>query len=217
MLDVEVIDDPATAAVALGAIRSSILGLLVEPGSATTVGRALGLARQKVNYHLRTLEAHNLVRVFEERPRRGLTERVVQASARSYVISPAAMGDVAADVSRTDRLSTSYLIALAARMVCEVAELARRADRVGKPLATLALDTDIRFRSAADRAAFTAELTNAVSTLAARYHDERASDGRWHRLIVAAHPRPVIRHTTTGRAHRARLATRPTTGQGGPA
>ncbi|MGE0000367.1 MAG: ArsR/SmtB family transcription factor [Ilumatobacteraceae bacterium] len=191
MLDVDVIDDPAAAITALDPVRAKILATLAEPGSSTTVAAALGLPRQLVNYHLRALERHGLVRVVEERPRRGLTERVMQATARSYVTAPAALGDSAADPARTDRLSTRYLIALAARMVGEVAQLARRADAAGKPLATLALDTEIKFASAADRAAFTTELTSAVTALAAKYHDEQSQRGRWHRLVVAAHPLPT--------------------------
>lgn len=190
MLDLEVIDVPATAVAVLDPVRAKILATLAEPGSATTVARTLGLPRQKVNYHLRALESHHLVRLVEERPRRGLTERVVVATARAYVLSPTALGENAADPSRTDRLSSRYLIAVAARMVREVADLARRADAARKPLATLAIDTEIRFASAGDRAAFTTELAHAVTTLAARYHDERAPGGRWHRLIVAAHPLP---------------------------
>lgn len=190
MLDVEVIDDPAAAVAALDPVRAAVLAVLAEPGSATTVARRLGLPRQKVNYHLRTLEQHGLVELVEERPRRGLTERVVRATARGYVVSPGALGDSGADPARTDRLSTRYLIAVAARLVREVGLLARRADDAGRRLATLTLDTEIRFASAADRAAFTAELTRTITALAARYHDESAPAGRWHRLVVAAHPRP---------------------------
>lgn len=189
--DVEVVDDPAAAAVLLGPMRARILDELATPGSATTVARRLGESRQKVNYHLRALESHGLVRLVEERPRRGVTERVVVASARSYVVSPSALGAHGADPARTDRLSTRYLIAVAARMIREVSELARRAEAADKALATLAIDTDIRFASADDRAAFTAELSGAVASLAARYHDESAPDGRWHRLVIAAHPRPA--------------------------
>ncbi len=143
------------------------------------------------------LESHHLVHLVEERPRRGLTERVLVATARAYVLSPTALGTNAADPARTDRLSTRYLIAVAARMVREVADLARGAEHARKSLATLAIDTEIRFASATDRAAFTAELTHAVTTLAARYHDEQAPAGRWHRLIVAAHPRPTTPTTPT--------------------
>ncbi|MGD9749633.1 MAG: ArsR/SmtB family transcription factor [Acidimicrobiia bacterium] len=190
MLDLDVIDDPAAATALLDPARGRILAELAEPGSATTVAAALGEPRQRVNYHLRTLEQHGLVRLVEERPRRGLRERIVQASARSYVLSPAVLGANAAEPDRTDRHSTRYLIAVAARLVREVAELARRAEQANRPLATLTIDTELRFASAADRAAFTAELAEAVRTLAGRYHDETAPGGRWHRLVVAAHPRP---------------------------
>lgn len=196
MLDVDVIEDAAAAIAALDPVRSSILAILVEPGSSTTVAAELGLPRQQVNYHLRTLERHDLVRLVEERPKRGLMERVLVATARAYVVSPSTFGERAADPARTDRLSTRYLIAVGARMVREVADLARHAEKARKPLATLAIDSEIRFASATDRAAFTAELSSTVAALVASYHDESATNGRWHRLVVAAHPMPAHSHTT---------------------
>ena len=84
----------------------------------------------------------------------------------------------------------SYLIALGARVVREVGDLDRRAKEAGKRLATLGVDTEVRFRSASDRAAFTAELTAAVAKLVSKYHDESAPGGRAHRLVVVAHPLP---------------------------
>lgn len=190
VLDIEVLDDPAAAAAALDPARARLLAALREPGSATSVAAALGESRQKVNYHLRALEAAGLVELVEERPRRGLTERIVVATARSYVVSTAALGPGGADPSRTDRLSSRYLVALGARLVREVGALARGAERAGQPLATLALDTEVRFASAAERAAFTEELAASVRALAARYHDEEAPGGRRHRIVVAAHPVP---------------------------
>jgi DNA-binding transcriptional ArsR family regulator len=196
VIDLDVIDDPLVASVVLDPVRARVLAALADPGSASSVAVALGEPRQKVNYHLRTLEEHGLVHLVEERARRGLTERVVQASARSYVLSPSVLGANAADPARTDRLSTQYLIAVAARLVREVADQARRAEAAHKPLATLTIDTEIRFASSADRAAFTAELAESVRSLAATYHDESGANGRWHRLIVAAHPRPITRPST---------------------
>ena len=67
MLDVAVIDDPAAAIVALDPVRSRLLAELAEPASAATLAARLGVARQKLNYHLRTLEAHDFVRVAETR------------------------------------------------------------------------------------------------------------------------------------------------------
>ena len=89
MLDVEVIDDPAAATVALEPVRSRLLSELAQPASAATLAGRVGLARQKVNYHLRALEAHGLVRVAEKRKWGGLTERLLVATAASYVVSPA--------------------------------------------------------------------------------------------------------------------------------
>ena len=118
----------------------------------------------------------------------GLTERLLVATAASYVVSPGALGESAADPRRSqDRLSARYLVALAARIVREVGDLARRADAAGKRLPTLAIDTEIGFRSAEERAAFADELASAVTALASRYHHD---DGRPHRVVVAAHPIP---------------------------
>jgi DNA-binding transcriptional ArsR family regulator len=191
MDDVAVIDDPATAIVALEPIRSRLLAELAEPASAATLATRVGMARQKVNYHVRALEAHQLVREAGKRQWGGLTERLLVASASSYIVSPKALGPVSVDPDRdADRLSASYLIALAARIVDEVGNLLRRSQAVDKRLATLSLDTEIRFRSAADRAAFSNELIQAVTTLVSRYHDEFAPGGRAHRLVVMAHPLP---------------------------
>lgn len=191
VVDVEVIEDPAAAVVALDPIRARLLSELTEPASAAALAGRVGLTRQKVNYHLRSLEAHGLVQVAEERRWGGLTERLLVATASSYVISPAALGAVAPDPARSrDRMSARYLVALAARLVREVADLSRRSEAAGARLATMALDAEVRFRSPAERAAFVEDLTSALTTLVSRYHDPDAPGGRSHRLVVAAHPLP---------------------------
>ena len=191
MLDIEVIADPAAAVSALDPIRSRLLAELTEPASAAALASRLGLARQKVNYHLRALEDHQLVTEAGERQWGGLKERLLVATATSYVVSPAALGPVAADPDRAnDRLSASYLIALSARTVREVGELWRAARGKNKRLATLTIDTAIRFRSPADRAAFTHELSDAITAIAARYHDESDPHSRTYRLVVTAYPKP---------------------------
>src|SRR5262245_29195761 len=154
VLDVAIIDDPATATAALDPIKSRLLAELSEPASAAALAARLGLPRQKVNYHLRGLEHQKLVRPAAERRWGGLTERVMVATAASYVVSPEALGPIGADPARNrDRASATYLIAVAARMLREVGGLLRGADRTNKRLATLSIDTVIRFRSPADRAA----------------------------------------------------------------
>jgi DNA-binding transcriptional ArsR family regulator len=189
MLDIAVIDDPAAAEASLDPARASLLAELGEPASATTLASRLGLTRQKVNYHLRALERHGLVELVEERRKGNCTERVVQATARSYVISPTALPAVAPDPEQArDQLSARWLLAVAARLVRDVGELIGGAAAARQQLATYAIDGEIRFASAADRAAFAQELGEAVAELAGRYHDETAPDGRRHRFVVALHP-----------------------------
>ena len=198
MLDVEVIDDPAAAITTLDPKRARLLAEMAEPVSAATLAARVGLPRQKVNYHLRALEKHGLVEVAEQRRWGGLTERLLVARAASYVVSPAALGPIASDPDRTrDRLSAGYLIALGARVVQEVSQLLRRSRETGKRLATLSIDTEIRFRSAGERAACSRELAATVARLVARYHDETAPGGRRHRLVIVAHASPVTPKPTT--------------------
>jgi len=189
---VAVIDEPAAAVVALDPTRSRMLAALGQaPASAAGLALKLGIARQKVGYHLRALEQHGLVSEIDQRLHGGLTERIFAASASAYVLSPAALGEAAADPSGVaDRMSASYLVALAARAVQEVGALLRGAQTVRKHLPTLSIDTDVCFRSAEDRAAFADDLATAVRSLAARYHSEELARGRWYRLVVFAHPRP---------------------------
>jgi len=187
--DVAVIEDPAAAEVSLDPIRSRLLAALAVPGSATMLAAQVGLPRQKVNYHLRTLEQHGLLELVEERRKGNVTERVLQATAASYVISPTAMAAVAPDTSRApDRLSARWLLAVAARLVRDVGELITGAGKARQKVATFAIDGEVRFASAADRAAFAEELTVAVTALVSRFHDEDAPGGRSHRLVVAVHP-----------------------------
>jgi DNA-binding transcriptional ArsR family regulator len=197
MIDVAVIADPAAAEAALEPARARLLAQLTEPRSAAMLAAAVGLPRQKVNYHLRTLERHGLVELVEERRKGNVTERLLQAAAASYVISPSALAAVAPDPARApDRLSAGWLLALAAQLVRDVGDLLTGAARAQKKLATFAMDGRVRFASAADRAAFTRELVEAVTSLVAKYH-EQAEDGREHHLVIAVHPAVTATTTST--------------------
>ena len=189
MIDVAVIEDSAAAEASLDPTRARLLAELAEPGSATTLAARVGLPRQRVNYHVKTLERHGLVELVEERRKGNMTERVLRATAASYVISPAALAAVQPDPARSpDRLSALWLLAVAARLVRDVGALITGATKARKRLATFAMDGEVRFASAADRSAFAEELSGAVAALVAKYHDEKAERGRDHRLIVAIHP-----------------------------
>ena len=127
MLDVAVIGDPAAAEVSLDPVRARLLAELAEPASATMLAARVGLPRQKVNYHLRALERHGLVELVEERRKGNCTERVLRATAASYVISPAALAAVQPDPDRApDRVSAAWLLAVASRLVRDVGDADHR-------------------------------------------------------------------------------------------
>lgn len=189
--EVAVIDDAAVASAALVPIRRRLLAELAEPASATTLAARLGIPRQKLGYHLRQLEKHGLVRLVEERRRGNVHERILQASSYSYALSPSVMGEVRPVVdSDPDPVSPRWLVALASRTVAEVGTLIAGARRTGKRLGTFGLDGEVRFATPDDRSDFLDELTDAVTRLVSKYHDDSADGGRRHRIIVGMHAVP---------------------------
>ena len=70
----------------------------------------------------------------------------------------------------------------------DVGALIVGAAKAHKRVATFALDGEVRFASATDRAAFADELAGAVTALVHKYHHGSAPRGRDHRVVVAIHP-----------------------------
>jgi DNA-binding transcriptional ArsR family regulator len=150
-------------------LRRRVLEELDQPDSATGVARRLGLSRQKVNYHLRKLERDGLVELVDERRRRGFVERRLRAVAR-------------------DRFSSAYLATAAERVAADVTTLRARARAAGQPLATVAVETEIRFASPAELHAFADELAAATARLAATYDRPDLPAARRFRVLAGAYP-----------------------------
>ncbi len=190
--------EPERAATLLNPLRIRLLSHLRQPDSASGLARRLGLPRQRVNYHLRELEKKELVELVEERKKGNCVERLLRASARSYLISPEALGDLAADPAQlTDRFSWAYLAATAARAIHDLGELRARADAAGKRLATMTIESEVRFASASARESFARELSQAVASLVAKYHDEKPARGRRFKLMLGVYP--AIKRTSQKR------------------
>ena len=179
----QIVQSPEKAGVLLQPGRLRLLEQLTEPDSAAGLARRLGVPRQKLNYHLRELEREGFLELIEERRKGNCMERVVRAVAREFLIAPQTGDRVTAD-----RFSAAYLASTAARMIRALASLCIRARRAGKRVATLTLETEIRFASAKSRAAFAEEMTASIAHLAAKYHNERAEGGRRFRLLSAVYP-----------------------------
>lgn len=168
--------------------RLLLLRELAEPGSAASLARRLELPRQQLNYHLHALEHAGLIEEVETRRRGNCIERIVRATARTYVISPAAMGDSGpSTLAAGDRFSATYLISVAAATLRDLGRLRRLADAAGKRLATLTLQAEVCLASPAERKAFTQELAAAVEGVIAKYHHE---GGRPFRVTLGAYPSP---------------------------
>jgi DNA-binding transcriptional ArsR family regulator len=191
MQAVDVITGAEQAVVALQKTRRRLLAELVEPDSAAGLARKLGVPRQRLNYHLRELERGGLVELVEERRKGNCVERVVRATARAFVISPDAIGALGATTEiANDRFSAEYLLGAAAKTVRDVATMRSSARRAGKRLSTFTLETDVRFATADDRAAFADELASVMAALVAKYHDGKAPRGRRFHLLAVVHPAP---------------------------
>jgi len=184
-----VLEEDDRVAAVLSPLRRELLARLqTAPDSATGLSRQLSLPRQKLNYHLRELERVGLLELAEERPRRGVAERILRPTARAYVVSPALLESSSTESPQLrDRFSSSYLLASAARTVRDAAALLRGAARAKKALATFTLETEVSFESPAARAAFATELSEAVARLVARYHDDRPGS-RAFRFVIGGHP-----------------------------
>jgi DNA-binding transcriptional ArsR family regulator len=188
---VDVVRELERASALLNPLRLRIVRELREPDSASGLSRKLGLSRQKLNYHLRELESSGFLELVEERRKGNCTERILRAAARTYLVDPAALGDVGlAPDSFTDRFSSSYVLDLAAKTLREVSALRRRADETGKRLPTLSLESEVRFASREKQAEFAEDLTRLLKRLLARYHDETAPAGRRFRVLLTSYPKP---------------------------
>ena len=187
----QIIHHPEQAAAALNPLRLRILEALSgrTGGSAASIAARIGLPRQQVNYHLRELEQAGFLVEVEQRRKGNCIERIVRATAMTYIISPEVMGAMGTTPAGSqDRFSSSYLISACANAIRDVAVLRRRADAVKKQLATLTVQADVRFKSAVDQNAFAEELSQAVAQLVAKYHDEDSPNARLFRCLVGAYP-----------------------------
>lgn len=171
-----IVRDVRAAAVLFHPMRLRILEHLVDPDTAAGVARHLRLPRQKVNYHLRQLEARGLVRLVEERTAGNSTERRVQAAARRLAVSPRLLGRLAADREDTG-------VAGAARLLAAAARLERHAAESGGDGAGV-VDAELRL-APAEVGPFLEDLRRVV----ARWAGRGDTAGSAHRVTVALHAR----------------------------
>jgi DNA-binding transcriptional ArsR family regulator len=183
---VHVVEDIGALHVLGHPLRVRILEALREPGSAATVAREVGEARQKVNYHLKELERVGLVAPVGERRSGNFIETLYEAVARSFLVSPRVAWS---DPRRVDTLrqqhSLERLVMVGGQLERDAISLLDRAAFDGEQIASAAVEVDVHFADARDRAAFLDEYLAAVQQLCDRYGNR---EGLPYRVVMAAHP-----------------------------
>lgn len=179
------IEDAERAQMVLSPIKRRLLEALRKPGSAASLARDLDLPRQQLGYHLRALEAAGLVRLVEERQRRGLRERVLVAAADTFMIDPGLLTrDRAARAQ--DRHAAGHLAAAAADVVRDVTRMQGAAEAAGQRLLTVTIEAELGFDTPQDFQDFSQALAEAVTTLARRYAPGEGRRG--YHLLAGVHP-----------------------------
>jgi len=194
-LDLESIGNRQRARALLHPLRQRLLSLSKEPASASELARRLGLPRQRVNYHVRKLEASGFLKPAGRARKGNMIEHKYVATARAYVLSPGLLGPVGADWRDiADTASADYLLALAEQVRSDVGRAAQEAETDGKRIATLSLKSQFRFDSPGQRSDFANAVRTAVVDVIARHsspnrlENGRPGKGRPFRLVLACYP-----------------------------
>jgi len=193
----DLVTEMPRAAALLDPLRLRILEALREPDSAAGIARRLRLPRQKVNYHVRELARARFLERAGQRRRRNMIERRYRAVAQGYIRSPELLGRLGlAREQAEDVLSAGALLGLMALAQAEAGRASREAAAQGKRLATLSLNSELRFESAEQRARFAEHLRAAVVGAIGKYaspytmEDGTAGKGRPYRLVLGCYPMP---------------------------
>ncbi len=192
-----IIEEPSRARAALQPVRLRLLHLLDTPQSAPQLAKAIGLPRQQVNYHLRKLQAQQLVEAQDHGRVGRRIDRTFARTATSYVIAPKALGATVDPHAVSDAFSSVYLSTVTTRALSDLAALRRAAAAKGKRVPTLTLETVVRFATPADQRRFAGELSEAFMALAAKYHHDDAPQGRSFRIFACGYPAVAAPPTDT--------------------
>lgn len=193
---ISLLQQPSQAAALLyHPVRIKILQALLAPDSAAGLSRRMSLPRQTLNYHLRALLRAKLLHRAGRRRNRNFFEQRYVTAARGFIFSPELLGSLAADPSQAqDAFSAAHLLGLASLVQRELGHASGAAARAGKRLASLSVETKLRFRSAQERERFAEELQRAVFSVVARYaspylgRESHVAEGRPFRLILGCYP-----------------------------
>lgn len=182
------ITDPAAIEALNHPIRRQVLEALRSPDSAAGVARAIGLPRQKVNYHLKELARSALVRETGERRKGHLIEKLYEAVAGSFVVSPRiALDNDKRERALRDQVSLQRLVSLGEQLQQDAIGLLDRAAFDEEEIPSASVEAEIRFDSENARSAFMEEYLTLLGPLLSKHG---ARKGRKFRVAFATYPDP---------------------------
>jgi len=182
------ITDPAALEVLAHPIRRQVLAALREPDSAANVGRLIDLPRQKVNYHLKELARVGLVRPVGERRKGHLIEKLYQAIAGTFVLSPrTAWDDDRRARALRDQVSLSRLVHVGEQLQQDAVALLDRAAYDDEQIPSASVEAEIHFADDAARGAFMHEYLAMLGPLIDKYG---ARKGVPFKVLLATYPDP---------------------------
>jgi DNA-binding transcriptional ArsR family regulator len=186
------VEDSRAAAALLDPLRARILEALRDPASATEVSRSLGLPAARINHHIHRLRRAGLIRRAGSRRVRNLIEVLYVATARTFVVSESLTpGGEARRKLRADeaRRPLRNLAALGDRLAGDALVLLDEAASGEREVSAFATSLELAFPDASARAAFLADLLEAVRSLQERYGARgSANPDERYRAILACYP-----------------------------
>ena len=169
-------------------IRRQVLGALREADSAANVARLLGLPRQKVNYHMKELARAELVKEKGERRKGHLIEKLYEAVAGSFVISPRiAVDEEKRQRALNDQVSLRHLVMLGEQLQQDAIGLLDRAAFDEKQIASASVEAEVHFPDEASRTAFMQEYLQLLGPLLEKYGSE---NGEKFKTLLSIYPDP---------------------------
>ncbi len=182
------VTDPLAIEALAHPIRRRVLEALRSPSSAASVAREIGLPRQKVNYHLKELARANLVRATGERRKGHLIEKLYEAVAGTFLVSP----KVAWDNENRERvlneqISLRHLVAVGAQLQQDAIGLVDRAAFDDEEIPSASVEAEVYFADEQARSGFMEEYLASIGPLLTKYG---AKEGRQFRVVLATYPNP---------------------------
>ncbi len=186
--NLKIITEERAAQAFLDPTRRMLASALRKPQSAAGLAQRFGLPRQRVNYHLRTLENLGMLELAGTRQRRNCTERLLQLTADAYCIDPGLLGELGRPTEPVnDRFGITAVILRLSRALSDIIARKRRAEREGRRFDSLCAEVTLAFENRSEQQSFMIELQRFLKEKAEMYRIDDERKCRRFRVLMTAY------------------------------